>query len=71
MQTLGYYDKSYRLMLMPISYISAAVSPVLQPILSDLQDSLPVLANKYSKVVHFIAMISFALATFIFLRLMN
>nr|WP_314998519.1 lipopolysaccharide biosynthesis protein [uncultured Prevotella sp.] len=66
MQTLGYYDKSYRLMLMPISYISAAVSPVLQPILSDLQDSLPVLANKYSKVVHFIAMISFPLATFIF-----
>lgn len=34
MSDLGYYDKSYRLMQMPLSYITYVITPVLHPILS-------------------------------------
>ena len=35
---LGYYDKSYKLMVYPINNFTAVINPVLHPILSDHQD---------------------------------
>ena len=37
MAPLGYYEKSYRLMSLPIQNITYVITPVLHPILSDYQ----------------------------------
>lgn len=56
---LGIYEKSYRLMQLPIQNISAVINPVLQPILRNLQDDKQSLSNKYIKIIKFVATISF------------
>ncbi len=66
MSALGYYDKSYRLMLIPLQNISAVINPVMQPVLSSLQDDKQEIAKKYNKIIKFIATISFPLAAFLF-----
>lgn len=34
---LGYYEKSYRLMMLPLENVSSVISPVLHPLLSEYQ----------------------------------
>ena len=63
---LGYYDKAYRLMQMPLSYISSIVTPVMQPIMSSLQDNLDEMANKYTKIVQYISSLAFPIAVILF-----
>lgn len=58
---LGIYEKSYRLMQMPMQNITAVITPVLQPTLRELGSNKPELSRKYIKIVHFIATISFPL----------
>ena len=41
---LGYYDKSYRLMMLPLQNIAYVVSPVMHPIFSEMQNDLRKLA---------------------------
>lgn len=66
MSALGYYDKSYRLMLMPLQQITSVISPVLQPVLSSLQEQKKEMGLKNDKLVMFIGYISFPLAVFLF-----
>ena len=66
MKDLGYYDKSYHLMLMPMNYTSSIFNQVLHPILSDLQKDYHELAIKYNKVVQILAFISFPIGTFLY-----
>lgn len=40
MDSLGYYEKSYRLMMLPIQNITHVVSPVMHPVFSDFQNDL-------------------------------
>lgn len=47
---LGYYNKAYDLMLYPVNNLTGIVSPVLHPILSDFQDNLKIIYEKYLKV---------------------
>lgn len=63
---LGYYDKSYRLMQMPLTYISSIVSPVMQPIMSSMQDNLEEMAKKYTKIIQYIASLAFPIAVILF-----
>ncbi len=58
---LGYYEKSYRLMQLPLSYISSVISPVMQPVLRSLQDERQVMAEKFNRIVRLLATISFPL----------
>lgn len=58
---LGYYEKSYRLMQLPLSYISSVFSPVMQPVLRSLQDERQVMAEKFNRIVRLLATISFPL----------
>ena len=51
MDSLGYYDKSYRLMMMPLSKVTQVLNPVLQPVLSTLQDDISEMEKKYGKLV--------------------
>lgn len=56
---LGYYEKSYRLMQMPMQTITHVFNPVLQPVLKDFQNEKQVLARKYNEIIRLLSAISF------------
>lgn len=56
---LGIYEKSYRLMQLPMQNVTAVINPVLQPVLRVLQDDKKELGAKYLKIVRLVATISF------------
>ncbi len=58
---LGVYEKAYRLMSTPLQNVTHVITPVLQPVLSDLQDDKYDLSQKYAKIIKFIASLSFPL----------
>lgn len=66
MQDLGYYEKSYRLMLLPLNNITNVVTPVMHPILTSLQNDFNALADKYNKIIRFIALISFPMGAYLY-----
>ena len=66
MDQLGYYDKSYRLMMMPLQNISYVVSPVMHPVLAQIQDDRERLASSYLKVIRLLAFIGFPLTVMMF-----
>lgn len=59
LDALGVYEKSYRLMQMPMNNITSVIHPVMQPVLRDLSDNHIELADKYNKIVKFVATLSF------------
>ena len=63
---LGYYDKSYRLMMLPIQNITGIISPVLHPILSDYQKSPNVIYDAYIRLTDLLANIAFPVAVILF-----
>lgn len=63
---LGYYDKSYRLMQLPASQLTGVINPVLQPIMSTLQDDMKQMAEKYNRIIKIIGCISFPIAVFLY-----
>lgn len=56
---LGVYDIAYKLMSYPMMNITGVISPVIQPVLKDLQEDKPELSRKHAKIIKFIATISF------------
>lgn len=66
MSDLGYYDKSYRLMQLPLQNITFVITPVLHPILSSLQDNKHELAEKNTKLTILLSHISFPLGIILF-----
>jgi PST family polysaccharide transporter len=66
MTQLGYYDKSYHLMLMPVQNITFVIEPVLHPILSTLQDNKQELSNKNNKLAKIISNISFPIGLILY-----
>lgn len=66
MAQLGYYDKSYRLMQLPLQNITFVISPVLHPILSSLQDDKKQLGEKNRKLVRMLSYISFPLGILLY-----
>lgn len=62
MVSLGYYEKSYRLMMLPLQNITHVISPVMHPIFADFQNDLSRLSASYNKVVRFLAFIGFPLS---------
>ena len=59
---LGYYDKSYRLMMLPLQNIAYVISPVMHPIFSEMQHDLKQLGASYLKVVRLLAFIGLPLS---------
>lgn len=66
MADLGYYDKSYRLMQLPLQNITFVISPVLHPILSALQSDRQELARKNNTLIRYIACLSFPIGLCLF-----
>ena len=66
MTPLGYYEKSYRLMMLPLQNITNVISPVMHPIFADYQNDLKQLSSSYIKVVKFLSFIGFPLSILLF-----
>ena len=66
MADLGYYDKSYRMMQLPLQNITFVISPVLHPILSTLQSDKRELARKNTTLVRYIACLGFPIGLSLF-----
>ena len=63
---LGYYEKSYRLMLLPLQNITFVITPVMLPVFSSLQNNIQELAEKYMKMLKLMAYIGFPLSVILF-----
>lgn len=61
MADLGYYEKGYRLMQLPLHNITSVINPVMQPVLNPLQNNRTDLCQKYNRIIKFLATISFPL----------
>lgn len=66
MSQLGYYDKSYRLMTLPLQNITYVITPVMHPILSDYQNNLQKLGSSYERIVRLLAFLGFPLSVLLF-----
>lgn len=66
MDQLGYYEKSYRLMMLPLQNITHVISPVMHPVFSEMQNDLQKLASSYEKIINILAFISFPLSVFLY-----
>lgn len=50
MDSLGYYEKSYRLMTLPISTLQNVLTPTIQPVLSEYQNNKELIYEYYKKI---------------------
>lgn len=65
MTSLGYYEKSYRLMMLPLQNITHVITPVMHPVFSDYQHDLNRLAITYENIVRLLAFIGLPLSVFL------
>lgn len=63
---LGYYNKSYTLMLFPIQNLTHVITPVLHPILSDYQNDKEKIFTQYMKVVKLLSLLGVFVTPFCF-----
>ena len=63
---LGYYDKSYHLMMLPLQNVTFVIEPVLHPILSSLQDNKHELAEKNRELAVIISNFSFPIGLILY-----
>jgi len=66
-QSLGYYNKAYNLMLLPVRQISGAISRVLFPTFSIIKDNKLKVWENYLKIINLTAFITFPLMGGLFL----
>lgn len=62
MNQLGFYEKSYRLVLLPMQNISGVINPVVQPVLSEFQSDKQRLGNYLLKILKAINMVCFPIS---------
>ena len=66
MVPLGYYEKSYRLMLLPVQNLTQVITPVLHPVLADFQDDVKQQSYKYIKLLEILALVGFPISAFLY-----
>jgi PST family polysaccharide transporter len=66
MQDLGYYNKSYTLMTLPLQNITYVIAPVMHPVLSDMQNDRLQLAIVYERIARLMAYIGIPLAVLLY-----
>ena len=64
--TLGYYEKSYRLMMLPVNNLSHVISPAIQPIFSEYQNDRKWLYEKSMKIFELLAFVGLPLSVLLF-----
>lgn len=65
--SLGFYNKSYQMMMYPLSYLTHVISPVLHPILSKYQDDKKYIYEQYMKVVKVLSLLGVFITVFFFI----
>jgi PST family polysaccharide transporter len=55
--SLGYYEKSYRLMLYPVRNLTHVITPILHPVLSDFQSDKIRIFKRYMRVVKLLSLL--------------
>ncbi|MES2133724.1 MAG: lipopolysaccharide biosynthesis protein [Bacteroidota bacterium] len=63
---LGYYDKSYRLMMLPVANITNVLTPIIHPIFSDMQNDKKRMYKANQKIVRLFAYIGFPFSVLLF-----
>jgi len=63
---LGFYNKSYTLMQLPVSNLTHVITPVLHPILAKHQNDKKIIYNSYKRVVKILAGIGFPVSVFLY-----
>ncbi len=63
---LGYYEKSYRMMMLPLQNITFVITPVMLPIFASIQNDEKLIVEKYNKVLSTLSYISFPLSVVLF-----
>lgn len=66
MEFLGYYDKAYRLMLLPVQNVTQVITPVIHPILSNYKSDIKYLMNVNEKLTKVLALIGFPLSVYLY-----
>lgn len=66
MNPLGFYDKAYKLMLLPINSLADVVSQVLHPILSEHQTDHTLLNDVYIKLIKYFSLLGISLSIYLF-----
>ena len=66
MSPLGYYEKSYRLMLLPVQNLTHVITPVLHPALADYQNDLKNQTYKYLRLIRILAIIGFPISAYLY-----
>lgn len=66
MSDLGYYEKSYRLMMLPLQNITQVITPVMHPIFSDFQNDKTKLATSYERIIRILSFIGLPLSVLLF-----
>lgn len=66
MNWLGYYDKAYQLMSLPLQNITQVITPVIHPILSIHKQDRKQLRDANEKLVRLLALIGFPLTVFLY-----
>lgn len=56
-ESLGFYDKAYKLMLYPLQNLTFVITPVLHPILSEHQNDKEIIYNYFIKVIKILSLI--------------
>ena len=63
---LGFYQKSYTLMLLPVRNLAHVITPVLHPVLSRHQDDKNFIYSSYTNILRILAILGFPLSIFLF-----
>ncbi|MDE6049623.1 MAG: lipopolysaccharide biosynthesis protein [Paramuribaculum sp.] len=66
MNLLGFYEKSYRLMMLPLSNITYVFTPVMHPIFSEMQNDKPLMLKRYLHLIMLLGLVSFPVMVFLF-----
>ena len=65
-EELGYYEKSYRLIQMPVSNLVSIFTPVIQPLFKDLNQDKHDFETKFFTLTRYLSLLAFPLATLLF-----
>ncbi len=63
---LGYYEKSYKLMVLPILNLTHVISPAVQPFFAEFQHDKQRIFRLYLKIVKVLALIGLPLSVFLY-----
>ena len=63
---LGFYQKSYTLMLLPVRNLTHVITPVLHPVLSNHQEDKNFIFHSYKNILKILAILGFPLSVFLY-----